>query len=432
MRKLISWLAFTMAFCLVLLSCVHDEIYTPSDPASKEYHSKSLWKEDEKYIKNVIKVYSEHHEEIKKGAGEPIWDYAMTMDRFDESFLMVPVAENGKVVAVLNVPRKGQKVYFTYTQVQNDMEFFQNLMSSRLKRAGTTLVDNTAGKLVCTTKTISMFYPDNESDPDGPGHWESHHVTECKSQQLESCVGEVLPDGTCLGGGGNDPGYPYPGGGGEDPQPEPEQPEDPCEKMKAQNQNQGFKDKVAALDKDEVFKEDKEKGYSAAYGTVPYESLANSSNGNVRFPEGNKYFGYMHTHLNMEGVVKIFSPYDVATFLTSCVANAKLKGNMTDAYAMVITSEGNYILKYSGDGNFAVTVGQLESWKSWYEKEYTKLIDKNLLTQSNVEKIFTQFLQEEVNINGLEVYKSEKNTGTSSKLQYNGTDNPVQSIPCPQ
>ncbi|WP_294277081.1 hypothetical protein, partial [uncultured Chryseobacterium sp.] len=184
MRKLISWLSFIMAFCLLLLSCVHDEIYTASDPASKEYHSKSLWREDEKYIKNVMKVYSEHHEEIKKGAGEPMWDYAMTMDRFDESFLMVPVAEQGKVVAVLNVPRKGQKVYFTYTQVQNDMEFFQNLMSSRLKRAETTLMDNTAGKLVCTTKTVSVWIPDNESDSSN-GHWESHHVTECKSQQLE-------------------------------------------------------------------------------------------------------------------------------------------------------------------------------------------------------------------------------------------------------
>ncbi|WP_294281837.1 hypothetical protein [uncultured Chryseobacterium sp.] len=85
-------------------------------------------------------------------------------------------------------------------------------------------------------------------------------MTECKSQQLESCVGEVLPDGTCLGGGGNDPGYPYPGGGGEDPQPEPE---DPCEKMKAQNQT--FKNKVAALDKDEVLNYDHEMGYAAGY-----------------------------------------------------------------------------------------------------------------------------------------------------------------------
>ncbi|WP_294276892.1 hypothetical protein, partial [uncultured Chryseobacterium sp.] len=327
-----------------------------------------------------------------------------------------------------NVPRKGQKVYFTYTQVQNDMEFFQNLMSSRLKRAETTLMDNTTGKLVCTTKTVSVWIPDNESYS-SDGHWESHHVTECKSQQLESCVGEVLPDGTCLGGGGNDPGYPYPGGGGEDPQPEPE---DPCDKLKSQTQNQAFKNKVAALDKDEVFKEDKERGYAAAYGTVPYESLANSSNGNVMFPEGNKYFGYMHTHLNMEGVVKIFSPYDVATFLTSCVANAKLKGNMTDAYAMVITSEGNYILKYSGDGNFAVTVGQLKNWKSWYEIEYNKLLDEKLFTQPNIEKLFTQFLQEVVNINGLEVYQADKATGSTSKLQYNGADNPVQSIPCPQ
>ncbi|MDQ1101687.1 hypothetical protein [Chryseobacterium sp. SORGH_AS_1048] len=89
MRKLISWLSFMMAFSLVLLSCVHDEIYTSSDPASKEYHSKSVFREDEKYIKNVMQIYFEHEAEIKKGNAVPLWDYAMTMGNFDESFLIV-------------------------------------------------------------------------------------------------------------------------------------------------------------------------------------------------------------------------------------------------------------------------------------------------------------------------------------------------------
>ncbi|WP_157761408.1 hypothetical protein [Chryseobacterium camelliae] len=299
MRKLISWLSFMMAFCLVLLSCVHDEIYTSSDPASKEYHSKSLWKEDEKYIKNVMKIYSEHYEEIKKGAGEPMWDYAMTMDRFYESFLMVPVAEHGKVVAVLNVPRKGQRVYFTYTQVQNDMAFFQNLMSSRLKRAETTLMDNTAGKLVCTTKTISMFYPDNESDPDGPGHWESHHVTECKSQQLESCVGEVLPDGTCLGGGGNDPGYPYPGGGGEDPQPEPY---DPCEKGKDLLKPSKGNIKTLITNGMYSYINNSSTGEAGIYlkkdnlGNITSEVAPYTAGAALPIKTGGKYFSAIHTH----------------------------------------------------------------------------------------------------------------------------------------
>ncbi|WP_157761391.1 hypothetical protein [Chryseobacterium camelliae] len=362
MRKLISWLAFTMVFCLLPLSCVHDEIYTPSDPASKEYHSKSLWKEDEKYIKNVMKIYSEHHEEIKKGAGEPMWDYAMTMDRFDESFLMVPVAEYGKVVAVLNVPRKGQRVYFTYTQVQNDIEFFQNLMSSRLKRAETTLVDNTAGKLVCTTKTISMFYPDNESDPDGPGHWESHHVTECKSQQLESCVGEVLPDGTCLGGGGNDPGYPYPGGGGEDPQPEPE---DPCQKTKSILTNPQVKASIDDL---------KTKSTGTLENAYKFKADGTPSNlivGNahtVNFGDKTGYQGGYHNHTTG---IPMLAPADIEQLLQFALAQGNY-GNSSAAYVgMVAPNDVHYIIQFNGNYDDAlVTFSQqdLDEFKIKYQE----------------------------------------------------------------
>ncbi|WP_172954707.1 hypothetical protein [Chryseobacterium camelliae] len=293
-----------------------------------------------------------------------------------------------------------------------------------------TLMDNTAGKLVCTTKTISMFYPDNESDPDGPGHWESHHVTECKSQQLESCVGEVLPDGTCLGGGGNDPGYPYPGGVGEDPQPEPE---DPCDKLKSQTQNQAFKNKVSELDKDGVFSKDNETGFAVAYGsTIKYEALTIANNDALKLPPGNKYFGYIHTHQNKEGAVKIFSPADVFQFLYTCVRNAEEKGTMTDAYGMVITSEGNYMLKYSGDGSYGVGPTQAKKWQAWYDTNYQQLMDDKQFTQHNIEKLFTKFLQEIVNIDGLEVYQLDKATGNTNKLQYDGVNNPVQSIPCPQ
>ncbi len=437
MRKLISWLAFMMAFCLLLLSCVHDEIYTASDPASKEYHSKSLWKEDEKYIKNVMKIYSEHHEEIKKGTGEPMWDYAMTMDRFDESFLTVPVAEQGKVVAVLNVPRKGQRVYFTYTQVQNDMAFFQNLMSSRLKRAETTLMDNTAGKLVCTTKTISVWIPDNESDS-SDGHWESHHVTECKSQQLENCVGEVLSDGTCLGGGGSDPGYPYPGGGGEDQQPEPEQPEDPCQKMKDQL-SPSFKSKVDDLKSKLGLK--KETGYiENDNGVFTYkDNAAATENANqLSLPNPNLYKdikGFLHTHPNdfedSDGNIrkgfKIFSPADVIYF-NELVRNAKENGlPLDDVYGVMVSGTGIYQIRFTGN------VNQIKTTYVNTGEEYNEMYKKYFLAnpKTSDELNFLKFMDEQMYVKGVSLVKMNDNgTFTTKTLNTDKTD--VSNSDCPQ
>ena len=55
-----------MTVVLSLYSCIHDEIYSSADPSSTEYINKSLWKQDEKYIKNVMTVYTDNEEEIKK------------------------------------------------------------------------------------------------------------------------------------------------------------------------------------------------------------------------------------------------------------------------------------------------------------------------------------------------------------------------------
>jgi hypothetical protein len=40
--------------------------------------------------------------------------------------------------------------------------------------------------------------------------------------------------------------------------------------MKAQNSTQGFKDKVAELDKKETLDKNEETGFAAAYGTTPW------------------------------------------------------------------------------------------------------------------------------------------------------------------
>ncbi|MDH6254074.1 hypothetical protein M2347_003801 [Chryseobacterium sp. H1D6B] len=379
----------------------------------------------------MMQVYQKNEDKIKKTSGTPYWDYASTLESFDETFVMVPIVEAGRVVSVMQVPRHGSRIRFYYTNFQSQIDFFQALVFAKYKKASDASSE-TNKSIVCKTVSVAVWLPDSESNPDpdsGAGHWGVHSVIKCK-QVLDNCSGVVGPDGQCITGGNtDDPGeFPYPEGGGGNPE-TPEKTH--CEQMNTQNQNVKFKEKVTALDKPEIFNKTQETGFAAAYGPqTTYASLANTDNDNLKLPEGNKYFGFMHVHLNKEGVVKIFSPADIFTFLTSCVRNAQQKGTMSDAYAMVITSQGNYILKYSGDGSYGIGPNTKANWDSWYIDKFDRLSPTELSNPATIEKLFTQFLEEKANINGLEVYKSDKTTGNTSKLKYAGIDNPVDSVPC--
>lgn len=208
----------------------------------------------------------------------------------------------------------------------------------------------------------------------------------------------------------------------------------PCKKIKAKFDDIKFKEKLAAIDKPEVFAYDHEMGFASAYPVnttvtgTQYQPMENSlGTHNVRLPDGNQYFGYMHSHNNKSNggtPIKIFSPADVITFLTSCVRNADEHGSIGDAYCMVITSEGNYMLQYSGTGDYSIGPNQVNNWKKWYKDNYEELARADELTQLNIEKTFVKFLAESVNIMGLEVYQVEKITGKASKLNTDGTKTP--------
>ncbi|MDH6252877.1 hypothetical protein M2347_002604 [Chryseobacterium sp. H1D6B] len=254
-KKLFIQLLLFFTSCLALYSCIHDDVNSLADSSSKEYTNKSLWKQDEKYIKNVMQVYQENEDKIKKTSGTPYWDYASTLESFDETFLMVPVVESGRVVSVMQVPRHGSKISFYYTNFKNQTDFFQTLVFAKYKKASDASSET---DIVCKTVTVAVWLPDSESNPDpgsGAGHWGTHSVIKCK-QVLDNCSGVVGPDGQCITGGNtDDPGeFPYPGGGGN---PEtPETPEDPCEKTKTSitNANNVFKNSDVKQKMDVILK----------------------------------------------------------------------------------------------------------------------------------------------------------------------------------
>ncbi|MCD9619031.1 hypothetical protein [Chryseobacterium gleum] len=209
----------------------------------------------------------------------------------------------------------------------------------------------------------------------------------------------------------------------------------PCSKIKKNLNDARFQEKVSALNTSTVLNYDHEMGFAAAYPPIgtglpsQYQPMENKiGTHSVRLPDGDRYFGFIHTHNNEDGVVKIFSPADVATFLTSCVPNSHANGNYGDAYAMVITSEGSYMLQYTGTNSIGIASNTLANWKDEYKKLFQALSDTDNLTQSSVEKAFAQFLKDVVKVPGLEVYKIE---GTvSNKLNLDSNNNIVK-IPCP-
>ncbi|WP_394675130.1 hypothetical protein [uncultured Chryseobacterium sp.] len=433
-KKMISWLACMAVFLFTLYSCVHDEMSSSSQPVSNEYTNLSLWKQDEKYIKNVMKIYAGNEEEIRKSGGIPLWNYATTAESFDESFVAVPIVSNGKVTSVLKVPRHGRKVYFYYTNNPQDIGFFQGLVFARTKKAA--IADASyaqSERTSCTRQSISIWIPNDESNPDpssGSGHWSTISYIKCV-QLADNCIGVVNANGVCEGGSGTG-GYDYPGGGDEGNNEEEEK--DPCDEIKTKLTNPEFKQKLQdlnnpanfALDHEEGFFEKNGQFFPAASDACSYELKATT---NVQC-----ITGVMHTHPNAdcEGNLKdkTPSPGDIAVFLNVIVPQAQsCLGNMQDAYSITVTPWGNYMLKYNNNSPPTNTSFDMETLFKIFDRELQKLTDKDLYTSDNVEKTFMKFIEDYMNVAGLEVYKVTESS--SEKMEYNPATGTTTKTPCP-
>ncbi|ANF51045.1 hypothetical protein A0O34_11205 [Chryseobacterium glaciei] len=443
-KKIILWLSFVVALSFILHSCIHDDVYSTSEPSNNEYQSKSLWKEDEKYIKNVIQVYRENETNIKKINGTPLWDYATTMDRFDESFLMVPVVENKKVVSVLQVPRHGKNVYFIYTNEVNDITFFQNIISARTKKALSNEANNETSKLVCTTRAVSVWLPNGGGDSNpgsGQGTWSTYHVTTCKNVQQEGCVGIVGPDGECTGGGGDSDPYPYPGGDG--PQ-DPQEPEDPCIQAKNIFNNTAVKSRYDVL-KSKV-SDPNETGYG--FKTVAAANLTITTQTSLLNPDATNpdkmkvgiyptTFSYSHTHINKSNgnvSVKIFSPADINTFLI-ILHNAIANNTPLDTvFGGMVASDpdtifNTYQIQYTGNGTNLppeFTKDQLDILRNWYAKNAQEIqTETGELSHTDMQKLFNETLKK-MNLNDIVLFKIEGNSNTVKKVDYNEYGSPTE------
>ncbi|WP_144281194.1 hypothetical protein [Chryseobacterium echinoideorum] len=225
-------------------------------------------------------------------------------------------------------------------------------------------------------------------------------------------------------------------------------PQTPCSKIKAKFEDTKFKEKYNELNKPENFDLDHEKAFIMRYppiGTnIPPSYFqvdmppCSTNNEDTVMPSSNAGLaGLMHTHTNTtcsgNYPIKVPSPVDIKYLLNTLLSQAnQYTGSYSNAYSITITSEGSYMLMYTGT-NYpgSLNYDTVTKLKEDYTKAFQDLYSyKDNITQSDIEKLFTKFMKEKINKPGLEVYRV---TPTSAvKLEYDpNSPNSVKQTPCP-
>lgn len=449
-RKIVSWLSFIAVFLFILQSCRNDDLLSSSEKNTsenallKKESSASLWKEDETYIRKVRDAYTRYANEsyIRNTYGSIFWDYAMTMDTFNESYLIVPVLKDNKVVRTLEVFRIKNKVYFHFSNKDPEAnDFFQALIftgkdnisissagkNGPFAKGGSTVVS------VCRTITITVGYVEGANGDQYPI---SSTKTICKFVEValpvSDCLGDVNPETGECGGGGTGLGYDYP-----DP---PDTP-DPCEKLKAQNENSDFKNKIDDLKSKLPLK--KETGYvEKINGNFEYKDNASTNTNSNSLSLGDPTSdmkGYLHTHpnnftyVNEDGYeverigFKIFSPADVIYF-NQMVALAQQNGlPLENIYAVMISGTGIYQIRFTGNANQIKTV--YANSKVQYNEMYINYFLKN--KNRSDEMNFLKFIDEQMFVKGISLVKMN-NDGTFTTKTLNSDKSGITDSNCPK
>jgi hypothetical protein len=185
----------------------------------------------------------------------------------------------------------------------------------------------------------------------------------------------------------------------------------PCDKINNQITNSAFLDKIEELES--KTDQTKETGYvENTSGTFTELDPVNGGHSlSLAGVDKSRINGFIHTHLDdfptgrydentgapeMNEIYRMFSPADVIAFLDI----ARLSSNTDNVYATVITSTGRYTLRFTGNPSDIVGLNSANSYKA----DYIEYMDR----YSNLERGFLNFLRDQINIDGIELYKITK------------------------
>lgn len=323
---------------------------------------------------------------------------------------------------------------FSVFSCQNVLITYQ--VPCNLRQAGaSTVVSRTRGPACYSTVWLYLCFYEGDNIPGGGGGG----------------------GGTGSGGGGTPPDCDEPQGRGiagrgnlpceEEPGWEPEilpieDPYDPCEVLKAKNNDTAYTNKLnylktkTNLTEETGFGETKTGVFSAL---VPGQSTSETDNLIVRIDSTTR--GFSHTHLNNyeeqvnQGAyaqqtryrtpIRMFSPADVDQLMLMAHQN-RFSGDYSQYYVTMVAANGTYTLKFTGASS-DIRVGYGGSvWREHFKRAFENLRDKR---SSSLEDFFLKYLKNTMQVTGVSLFKINSN-GTVEEKKLSSTDT-VITIPCP-
>ncbi|QSB26574.1 hypothetical protein [Flavobacterium sp. CLA17] len=237
-------------------------------------------------------------------------------------------------------------------------------------------------------------------------------------------IGGTTPGGYTSPGGGN-------GGGGSAPPPATAL--NPCDKMKILMANPNFIVKLEELLKKTNLKV--ESGYSQSKNGpfTPLTGTSSTENSDkISLASDANTVGYIHTHLDpYERVlpngetqsvapIKMFSPGDVKQFVILLLNASRNNIPIDNIYGTMVSSSATYQLRFTGNIADVSLKGGSMNWDALDDLYKVAM-------RGNKELGFLKFLNEQIGINGIELYKIEASGNSRKTLDTNGK---VSTINC--
>ena len=221
----------------------------------------------------------------------------------------------------------------------------------------------------------------------------------------------------------------------------------PCEKIQELFGETHFLEKFNEMTQSTVFNLYHEKVYAVKYpvantaNTNPEYIVADlpdcASEGSSSFIDDPLVYGVMHDHQDESCDPKDLPPgkfpsvIDIRTFINTLMPRALANtGSYGDAYSLITTSGGSYMLMFSG-GNYPGTINptQYLSLKEEYKEILIRVYNKPNYTQKDIEAELLKFIKDKINKPGLEVYRVTANSAT--RIEYNfSSPNKIKETPC--
>lgn len=185
----------------------------------------------------------------------------------------------------------------------------------------------------------------------------------------------------------------------------------------------------------------KETGYIQKWGgSYEYKDNASATaNANTLTlpdvtPTSHTYIkAYIHTHINdipnsNKKGIKMFSPADVVYFM-DLIQNAQTKGqSLSDPYAVMVTSTGNYQIRFTGNKFQIKTFTDQE--KEYHREPFIAAVKEYVDNPKQLEFRFLKYIQKEMLLYGITLYRMNTD-GTTTEIKLNADKTDTVENTCP-